>query len=174
MPIGELALLDVELPSGPVRASQVGAHRGLPENALAPEPAAHPAQRAAHLSVLELLLDIPHDTLALQADEGPEDELRTNLAGASDGSRDARELSDLVGPEVADSFDEGEVVEGELEGADGEAGGGGGARVGVGVEVGGGVLLDEVLEGASEVGKETAEGEERQGKEDKGEEGTYR
>jgi len=43
--------------------------------------------------------------------------------------------------------------------ADGETSGGGRSDVRVGVEVVGSVLLDEILEGAAEVGKEAAEGE---------------
>ena len=119
-------------------------------------PSSSPRRHGTHLGILELLLHIPHDSLALEAHERAKHELRPNLARARNGSRDARQLANLVRPHVADPLDEREVVERQRERADRQSGGGGRVRVGVGVEVGRGVFLDEVLESAAEVGEEAA------------------
>lgn len=103
-----------------------------------------------------MLLNVPHDTLALEADEAPEDQLGPNLTRPGHSPRDTRELANLVCSHVADPLDERQVVECEVECTDGESSCGGRARVRVGVQVRRGVLLDEVLESASEVGEESA------------------
>jgi hypothetical protein len=107
-----------------------------------------------NLSVLELLLNIADGTVANQAGEGAVRQLGTNLARSGDGTADGAELSNLLCSEITDAFHEGEVVEGDVELADGETGSGGGSDVGVGVEIVGSVLLDEVLKRATEVGEE--------------------
>lgn len=83
----------------------------------------------AHLGVLELLFDVANHSLALVADEGAVDQLGPDLARPGDCSRDAGELSNLLGPHVANALDEREVVEGEGEGADVETRGGSGIGV---------------------------------------------
>jgi hypothetical protein len=88
-----------------------------------------------NLSVLELLLNIADGTVANQAGEGAVRQLGTNLARSGDGTADGAELSNLLCSEITDAFHEGEVV-------------------GVGVEIVGSVLLDEVLKRATEVGEE--------------------
>lgn len=107
-----------------------------------------------HLGKAELLLDIADGGMALLADEGAVDELRADLAGAGDSARDGDELADLLGAEVADARDEGHVVKGDGELARHEAGRGRADGMGIGVEVVGCVLLDEILQGDAEVGQE--------------------
>lgn len=107
-----------------------------------------------HLGVLELLLDVRYDTVAHQAGESAVSQLGSDFTRAGYGSADSAELANLLRAEVADTLDEGEVVEGDVELADGETGSGGGSDMRVGVEIVGSVLLHEVLEGATEVGEE--------------------
>ena len=107
-----------------------------------------------YLCVLELLLDIPDDSLARPALERTVDELGPDFARPGDSPRDARELANLVSPKVADALDEGQVVERERERADREAGRGSRVGVRVGVEIVGDVLLYEILKGAAEVREE--------------------
>lgn len=95
----------------------VGCGRNHDDHQLPPFPVA-PAV-PSHLCVLELLFDVPHNTLALVANKCPVDQLGANLARPRHRPRDARELANLVGAHVADAFDQREVVEREGEGSNG-------------------------------------------------------
>ena len=136
LPVGELGLLDAEPPRRPVGAGQVGAHVGL--------------------RVLELLLDVAHDRVALLADERAVDELGSDLGRARHRAGDGDELADALGPEVADAGGEGQVVERDVELAHHQPRRGRRRRVRVEVEVGGVVPLDQLLERDAEVRQEAA------------------
>lgn len=73
----------------------------------------------AHLGVLELLLYVLDECLALLADKRAEDEFGSDFTRPCDGTADTQQRTDLLCPQVADGGDSFEVVEsdGELAGA---------------------------------------------------------
>ena len=55
---------------------------------------------AAHLGVLELLLDFTNASLTLFTDEGTPNQFGTDLRRAGNGSGDGHEVADLVCPQI--------------------------------------------------------------------------
>lgn len=153
LPIGELALLDGQLPGIAVVAGLVRAH--------------------GRLGVFELLLDIANKCAAFLTDKGAKDELRSHFGCAGDGARDGDELAYSLCSEVAnagdlvkqaesgmsisgkgEATDQRQVVERNRKLAGLQARLGRRAQMGVRVEIVALILANQVLDSKPEVGQE--------------------
>lgn len=67
------------------------------------------------LCIPECLLDVGDDCSTALTDESSKVQLWSNFGRAGDGSRDRKEFANLRGSKLANSRDQGKVVEGECE-----------------------------------------------------------